>query len=94
MEERISMRTDKTLNEIESSAEEVNEQSSEKLAELRERLSDAIESAKVAARRLEEKTIAAAKATDRCIRDHPYQTMGIVFGLGVIIGLLARRRRD
>jgi len=85
------MRTEKTLNET---GEDVNEQSSEKLAELRERLSDAIESAKVAARRLEEKTIAAAKATDRCIRDHPYQTIGLVFGLGVIIGMLAKRRRD
>jgi len=91
MEERAPMRTEKTLNET---GEDVNEQSSEKLAELRERLSDAIESAKVAARRLEEKTIAAAKATDRCIRDHPYQTIGLVFGLGVIIGMLAKRRRD
>jgi len=88
------MRTEKTLNEIQSTAEDVDEQTSEKMAELRERLSSAIESAKVAARRLEEKTIAAAKATDRCIRDHPYQTLGVVFGLGMIIGMLVGRRRD
>ena len=69
-------------------------ESSEKLAELRERLANAIESAKVAAKRLEEKTVAAAKATDRVIRDHPYQTVGIAFGLGILIGVLLGRRRD
>ena len=64
----------------------------EKVAELRARLGAAMESAKTAAHRLEEKTIAAAKATDRCIRDHPYQTLGVVFGLGLLIGVLAGRR--
>ena len=65
---------------------------SEKVAELRARLAAALESAKTTAHRLEEKTIAAAKATDRCIRDHPYQTLGVVFGLGLLIGVLAGRR--
>ncbi len=67
---------------------------SEKLAELRARLDSAIESAKVAAQRLQEKTVAAAKATDQCIRDHPYQTLGVAFGLGLLIGVLVGRRRD
>jgi len=69
------------------------EESGEKLAELRARLSAAMESAKVAADRLQEKTIEAARATDRCIRDHPYQTLGVAFGLGALIGLLIGRRR-
>jgi len=66
----------------------------EKLAELRARLDSAIESAKVAAQRLQEKTVAAAKATDECIRSHPYQTLGVAFGLGLLIGVLVGRRRD
>ena len=66
----------------------------EKLAELRARLDSAIESAKVAAQRLQEKTVAAAKATDECIRTHPYQTLGVAFGLGLLIGVLVGRRRD
>ncbi|HYV29378.1 MAG TPA: DUF883 domain-containing protein [Candidatus Eisenbacteria bacterium] len=89
--------TEKTLTEdmqSNSPASEDAGQSGEKLAELRERLSAAMESAKVAAQRLEEKTIAAAKATDRCIRDHPYQTIGITFGLGILLGILLGRRRD
>jgi len=93
------MRTDKNLTDVQSAAEgeEPNSESmatNEKLAELRERLNSAIESAKVAARHLEEKTVAAAKATDRVIREHPYQTVGIAFGVGILMGILLGRRRD
>ncbi len=70
------------------------EESSEKIKELRARLAAALDAAKDAAQRLEEKTIAAAKATDRCIREHPYQTIGVAFGLGLLVGVLATRRRD
>ena len=70
------------------------EESGEKLAELRERLTTALESAKAAAQKLQQKSIETAKATDRVIRDHPYQTLGIALGLGVLIGLLIGRRRD
>jgi ElaB/YqjD/DUF883 family membrane-anchored ribosome-binding protein len=98
-DKRFIMRTEKTLNDIPSTTEgdEQNAdtlESNEKLAELRERLNAAIESARVAARRLEEKTVAAAKATDRVIREHPYQTVGIAFGVGILIGVLLGRRRD
>jgi ElaB/YqjD/DUF883 family membrane-anchored ribosome-binding protein len=89
------MRTEKTLGD--TAAEEGNadmNESTEKLAELRERLSTAIESAKAAAKRLEERTVAAAKATDECIREHPYQTLGLALGLGVLVGFLIGRRRD
>lgn len=67
---------------------------SEKIAELRARLSAALDATKAAAQRLEEKTVAAARATDRCIREHPYETIGIAFGLGLLIGVLATRRKS
>ena len=63
-----------------------------KLAELRNRLSQALESAKQTCQRLEEKTVEAAKATDRVIRERPYQSLGVAFGLGVLIGVLVARR--
>jgi len=68
-------------------------QAGEKVKALRVRLTAAMESAKATAERLEEKTIAAAKATDRVIREHPYQTVGIAFGIGVLIGVLVARKR-
>ena len=32
-----------------------------------------------------------AKAADKVVRDHPYQTIGIALGVGVLIGMSARR---
>jgi ElaB/YqjD/DUF883 family membrane-anchored ribosome-binding protein len=47
---------------------------------------------KAVLQRAEEKAVERAKAADRVIRDHPYQTIGLVFGLGLLIGFLARRK--
>jgi ElaB/YqjD/DUF883 family membrane-anchored ribosome-binding protein len=60
--------------------------------EMRLRLSSAIDSAKATYRRLEEKAVAGAKATDRVIRDHPYESLGIAFGLGLLVGVLVARK--
>jgi ElaB/YqjD/DUF883 family membrane-anchored ribosome-binding protein len=57
--------------------------------EVTERLVDDL---KAVMQRAEEKAVERAKAADRVIRDHPYQTIGIVFGLGLLIGFLARRK--
>jgi ElaB/YqjD/DUF883 family membrane-anchored ribosome-binding protein len=35
-----------------------------------------------------------AKVTDQKIRDNPYQTIGIAFGIGLLIGVLINRRGD
>jgi ElaB/YqjD/DUF883 family membrane-anchored ribosome-binding protein len=58
----------------------------------RARLAAALESAKETGRRLQEKTIASAKATDKVIREHPYQSIGIAFGIGLLIGVLVNRK--
>jgi ElaB/YqjD/DUF883 family membrane-anchored ribosome-binding protein len=67
-------------------------QTGEKVSEVRQRLAAALESAKATCHRLEEKTVAAAKATDRTIREHPYESIGIAFGLGLLVGVLVARR--
>jgi ElaB/YqjD/DUF883 family membrane-anchored ribosome-binding protein len=58
----------------------------------RERLAAALEIAKDTQRRLQEKAVAGAQATDRIIREHPYQSIGIAFGVGMLIGVLVNRR--
>jgi ElaB/YqjD/DUF883 family membrane-anchored ribosome-binding protein len=67
-------------------------QAGEKVSELRSRLAAALESAKGTCHRLEEKTVAAAKATDRTIREHPYESIGIAFGVGLLVGVLLARK--
>ena len=64
----------------------------EKAQEARARLSAAIESTKAACRRLEERAIEGAKATDKVIREHPYQSIGVAFGIGMLIGVLVTRK--
>jgi len=64
----------------------------DKADEVRERLTDALESAKRSCRRLEEKAVEGAKAADRTIRDHPYQSIGVAFGVGLLIGVLVTRK--
>jgi ElaB/YqjD/DUF883 family membrane-anchored ribosome-binding protein len=58
----------------------------------RERLSAALEVARETRHKLEQRAIAGAKATDRVIREHPYQSVGVAFGVGVLLGLLAIRK--
>jgi len=60
--------------------------------ELRMRLSSAIESAKATYHRLEEKAVAGAKATDKAIRAHPYESLGVAFGMGLLVGFLVGRK--
>jgi ElaB/YqjD/DUF883 family membrane-anchored ribosome-binding protein len=58
----------------------------------REKLSAALDSAKVTARKLQERAVAGAKVTDKAIREHPYQSIGVAFGIGLLIGVLVNRK--
>jgi len=50
---------------------------------------DGQELLKAGAGQVKEKALYGAKTTDEAIRKSPYQTLGIVFGVGLIVGLLA-----
>lgn len=67
-------------------------QAGEKVSAARSRLAAAIESAKASYQRAQERTVAAAKATDQTIRAHPYESIGIAFGLGLLVGVLVARK--
>jgi|SRR4051812_10546988 len=58
----------------------------------RERLTAALEVAKDTQRKLQERAMAGAKATDRIIRENPYQSIGVAFGIGMLIGVLINRK--
>lgn len=60
--------------------------------EVRERLTEAIDAAKVTCRRLEERALEGVRATDRVIREHPYQSIGIAAAVGILIGVLVARK--
>jgi ElaB/YqjD/DUF883 family membrane-anchored ribosome-binding protein len=43
-------------------------------------------------KRAEQQAVESAQAADRVVRDHPYPTIGVALGLGLLIGILARRK--
>ena len=64
----------------------------DKVGEARERLAAALDSAKEIAGRVKQKAIEGAKATDQAVHEHPYQAIGIAFGVGALIGYFVARR--
>ncbi len=91
--------TDRAVEELQSLADSAEAlldsaegQVSEKTLVAREKLMAAIERAKTTCRKLEDKAIAGARATDQAIRTHPYESMFVSFGLGLVVGLLLRKK--
>jgi len=69
---------------------------SEKAREARERLAAALERAKATCAELEEGVVTrakeAARKADTVIRQHPYEAIGLAFGIGLLIGALIARK--
>ena len=75
---------------IRATAGEVNE----KTKQARARLAQTLEKAKETAHELQVKASEKAKVADEVIRQHPYESMGVAFGLGLLLGVIVNRGRD
>ena len=64
----------------------------DKVEEARDRLASALDAAKATYSKLEDKAIASAKATDKLVRDYPYPSLGVAFGIGLLVGVLINRK--
>ena len=69
------------------------EREEERISKFTAKLEAAIGRAKDTCERLEEGTAAAAMATDKVIKKHPYEAIGVGLGLGLLIGVLVMRSR-
>lgn len=69
---------------------------SDKARDARSRLNAAIEKAKSTCADLQERSMETAKEAvkkaDDAIRTHPYESIAIAFGVGVLLGALLRRK--
>lgn len=63
-----------------------------KVIEARKRLMVALERGKETLGEAQDYAAAQAKVADEVIRDHPYQSIGIAFGIGALLGLFLSRR--
>ncbi len=83
---------DEAKNAARQTGENVKSQANEMIETGREtvrRFGDAWQSTK---NNIQEKAATSVKATDRVIRDHPYESLGIAFGIGVLLGVLINRK--
>jgi len=97
--EQIEASTDKLLQDLKAVVNDGEEllragaaNLGERSAAARQRLAAALESAKQTRNRLEQHARETAQATDKVIREHPYQSIGVAFGVGLLIGVLVNRR--
>jgi ElaB/YqjD/DUF883 family membrane-anchored ribosome-binding protein len=60
-----------------------------KSAEAAQRMGAALNTARA---KVQETTRASARATDKAIRDYPYPSLGVAFGIGILMGVLIARR--
>lgn len=64
-----------------------------KTKEARVRLAETLRVAQSKCSELESKAIEGAKAADKVIRDHPYQSIGAALGVGLVLGILLQRKK-
>lgn len=61
----------------------------------RKKLAAALESGEETWGKVQDFAVESAKSADKTIRTHPYQSIGIAFGIGAVLGyLLSRRNND
>lgn len=61
-------------------------------SETKEKLTDLLDRARRLYGSIEHRAMVTVEATDRAIHEHPYESIGIAFGLGALLGLLLTRR--
>ena len=64
----------------------------DKVREARTRLNSSLESARHNFEHLQAQAAEKAKQADEVIRTHPYESVGVAFGVGVLLGAVLGRR--
>ena len=64
----------------------------EKVTAARDRLTAALENGQEMYQNVRSRVIEKAKAADEVVHEHPYRVIGISFGVGILIGLMLKRR--
>ena len=70
-----------------------SEAAEETIVAARNRLSAAVDAGKEGIENIREKTVEGAKAAGHAFQVHPFQSLGIAFGVGALLGLLIACRK-
>lgn len=96
LKEKLVVDVKEVISDAEALLKLTAEDLSEKAKEARAKLSARLDQAKTQLSETQgvvrEKAVAGAKETDRIIRSHPYESLGIAFGVGILLGVILNRR--
>ena len=81
------------IDKLTEGSQALKSTTSEVIGEGGKLLAEALERGKEVYARIQEKAVDCTKATDKALRDHPYQAMGIAFGIGALAGYFLVQRR-
>lgn len=73
-------------------AKEARQQLAVKLEDAKKRIGELEVSVVETAGVVRDKALEGAKKTDHLVRSHPYESIGIAFGVGLLIGVLINRK--
>jgi len=90
--ERLAEDVKTLIRDAEKLLEATADDLGDKTGDLRQRLKAAVERAKASYAGLEEQAKVSARRVDEIVRNHPYESMGVAFGVGVLLGVLINRR--
>jgi ElaB/YqjD/DUF883 family membrane-anchored ribosome-binding protein len=94
--EQLIKNIQKLMDEVEAvvakSSDSAGSVLSDKLTDLRDRFSTARQSAQGYYKVAKRKVTDTAEAADETIRSHPYESLAVALGVGVVLGALLRRR--
>lgn len=92
-EEGTKQRLVKDLITLVHDAEDLVKATGGDLAEKsKEEIMQALDRVKASCQRLEEQAASSLRAADKYIRQHPYESLGMALGLGLLVGVLANRK--
>lgn len=80
------------LGRVVKDAETLLKDAGETLPEkTRDQLRKAVDQIKEKYEAVQERAIAGAQSTEKLVREHPYESLGVAFGVGLVIGLLINK---
>ncbi|MEO6006285.1 MAG: hypothetical protein ABIZ04_23800 [Opitutus sp.] len=93
--EEIAEHISRLMAEAEAMLEgPVADRAADKLGDLRARFENLQSKAADVYGDARKRVVAGAKATDETIRSHPYESLAIALGIGVLLGALIRRNNN
>jgi ElaB/YqjD/DUF883 family membrane-anchored ribosome-binding protein len=89
----VSARVQEHMDDAQDLVSATADVAEETFTAARERLDSALDAARAYSREMQRKAVAAGKLMDATFHARPYQALGLAVGLGVLLGLMLRRRR-